>query len=269
MGSIFTTLELSLTALYACIDHIFIILTIFWLIWSLNFLICLSLQISGLPPVTLSSWPHLWSHTLHQSHFCAKSMTISVRGENCLAWLTVHHSRECEEPWASEVRKQKVDRKWSWDVTFEGLLHFFSKASPPKYAPSYQRTPTIFGEQRVGRHISLYGTFPIQITPSLLGPEISTRCSLEFFELSGALFLPAHFWHTFLCLLQWGHKHFPNLSGLVCVTSTSVAQYNFSEIVIVKIKGIDTRSCLWECLGFLEVYTSWFIMNTKKRKNWS
>lgn len=198
-------------------------------------------------------------------------MTRSVREENWLAWLTVqrdsvHHSRECAEPWASEVRKQKVDRKWSWAVTFEGLPHFFSKASPPKYAPSYQRAPTIFGEQRVGRHISLYGTYPIRITPSLLGPEISTQCSLEFFELSGALFLPAHFWRTFLCLLQWGHKHFPNLSGLVSVTSTSVAQCNFPEIVIVKIKGIDTRSCLWECLGFLEAYTSWFIMNIKKRE---
>lgn len=43
-------------------------------------------------------------------------------------------------------------------------------------------------------------------------------------QLSGALFLPAHFWHTLLCLLQWGHKHFPNLSWLLSVTSASVAQ---------------------------------------------
>lgn len=47
-------------------------------------------------------------------------------------------------------------------------------------------------------------------------------------QLSGALFLPAHFWHTLLFLLQWGHKHFPNLSRLLSVTSTLVAQNNNS-----------------------------------------
>lgn len=127
---------------------------------------------------------------------------------------------------ASEFRKQKVDSKWSGAVTLEELSCFFSKASPPKYSPSFQRAPPPLGNKWL-KIIRLYGTFPIQITPSLQGPEIFMPCSREFIvsSVEHCLFLLIS---DILCPTYCNRAiHIsPNLSGLHSVTETSGAQNN-------------------------------------------
>lgn len=109
---------------------------------------------------------------------------------------------------ASEVRKQKMHRKWSWAVTLECLPHFFSRASPPKYFTSFQRRSPL--GNRGLENINLYGTFYIQITPSLQGPEISTLCSLEF-TVSSVEHCSFLLVSGVLCFThcKWSHIHCP------------------------------------------------------------